>query len=74
MLLFARVLYKSFIRVIGSLMKCDGVENRLKLIFCLSHPGCKLESLIPNSLSRYQDLYTAIIANQEEKGRMKNFP
>lgn len=29
--------------------------------------GCKLESLIPNSLSRYQDLYTAIIANQEEK-------
>ena len=56
--------------VIKFILKTVNAEKRLKSLFCPSLSGCKPESLMstPSSLVRYQELYTAITAGQEEIG------
>lgn len=56
--------------VIKFILKTVNAEKRLKSLFFPSLSGCKPESLMstPSSLVRYQELYTAITAGQEEIG------
>ena len=56
--------------VIKFILKTVNAEKRLKWLFCPSLSGSKPESLMstPSSLVRYQELYTAITAGQEEIG------